>query len=150
MGKQLWNLVDRDEVEGDSTPCGSVMQDIPGTAQGCWFLNGVSETYPEDPHLALVRSNTRPDRAVLSVGNSVTGLASDTYEFVPQGIGPMNRDFADITPDGYIYGFEVEEFDGIIIVYMPDATTLWIEALGEATVDLTDRTFSDNKVVFVR
>jgi hypothetical protein len=150
MGTQLWNLVDREEIEGDSTPCGTVMQDVPGTAQGCWFLDGVSETYPEDPHLALVYSNTRPDRAVLSAGNSIPNLASGTYEFVPRKDGPLNRDFADITPDGYIYRFEVDRFDGVIIVSMPDASTLWIEALEGTTAGIVDRTFSDSKVVFVR
>ena len=62
---------------GDNRRVGSgTLQDLPGTAQGCWFLSGVSDTYPGDPHLALVRSNIYPARAVLLVGNSTPNLDS--------------------------------------------------------------------------
>jgi len=71
---KLLALVERDKVAGEELPCGSVMQDIPGTAQGNWFLSGIKETYTEDPHHALVCSNIRPGNAVLSVGNSVPNL----------------------------------------------------------------------------
>jgi len=147
---QLMALVQRDKIEGEELPCGSVLQDIPGTAQGCWFLSGLGETYPEDPHLALVRSNIRPGNAVLSVGNSVLYLESQAYELLPQDSGQLNRDFKDVTPDGQTYGFKVDYFEGIITVHMPDAETLWIEALIEATADPESWVFTDNKTVFVR
>ena len=143
-------LVDRDKVEGEDLPCGSVMQDIPGTAQGVWFLEGITETYPEDPHLALVHSNIHPARAVLSIGNSVPGLPSHAYDFLPEATGFLNRDFKDITPDGNIYGFQVYGFQGIIIISMPDAETLHIEALPEASTNPTSWAFSSNKAIFVR
>jgi hypothetical protein len=143
-------LVDRDEVEGEVLPCGSVMQDIPGTAQGIWFLEGITETYPEDPHLALVHSNIHPANAVLSVGNSVPGLPSYAYDFLPEDMGFLNRDFKDITPDGNIYGFQVYGFQGIIIISMPDSETLYIEALLGASTDPSSWSFTSNKVIFVR
>ena len=147
---QLLKLVERDMVEGERPPYGSVLQDIPGTAQGCWFLSGVDKTYPEDPHLALVHSNFHPSYAALSVGNSVRNLSSDEHEFLPKETGRLNRDFQDITPDGQIYGFQFNGFAGIIIMQMPDAETLWLEALTGATTDPTSWSFTGNKTVFVR
>jgi hypothetical protein len=147
---RLLKLVLRDEMEADSTPCGSVLQDVPETAQGCWFLSGVKETYPEDPHLALVHSNIRPRFAVLSVGNSIANLDSNAYEFLPEDSGLLNRDFMDITPDGHIYGFRIDGFEGTIIINMPDASSLWIEALKEASTDPASWAFSGNKTVFNR
>jgi len=146
----LRNLVQRETMEGDSTPCGSVLQDVPGTAQGCWFLSGIKETYPEDPHLALVHSNTRPSHAVLSVGNSIPNLESNTYEFLPMPSGLLNRDFKDIVPDGEIYGFQVDQFSGLIIIHMPDSETLWVEALKGATADPESWAFIGNKTIFER
>jgi hypothetical protein len=147
---RLLDLVYQDEVEGDSRARSATLQDLPGTAQGCWFLSGVSETYPEDPHLALVRSNIHPARAVLSVGNSIPSLESSAYELLPETLGLLNRDFRDITPDEQIYGFQIDHFAGIIIVQMPDAETLWIEALGGATADPASWAFTDEKTVFER
>ena len=63
-------------VPGDPHPCGRVMQDVPGTAQGCWFVEGTTSTYPEDPHLALVWSNHDPLECVVSCGTSVAGFGT--------------------------------------------------------------------------
>lgn len=159
---RLWNegaflahIHVRDKVEGDTAPYGSVNQDVPGAAQGAWFLSGISETYPENPHIALVHSNIHPDRAVLSIGNSIPGINSGVYEFLPKNSGLMNRDFPDIIPDGQIYGFQINgqyglAFYGIIIVMMPDTETLWIEALRGATTNPTSWAFTENKTVFKR
>ena len=147
---RLLDLVYQDKVEGDSRAGSGTLQDLPGTAQGCWFLSGVSETYPEDPHLALVRSNVHPARAVLSVGNSIPSLDSAAYEFLPETSGLLNRDFRDITPDEQRCGFRVDQFPGIIIVQMPDTETLWIEALRGATADPASWVFTDDKTVFER
>jgi hypothetical protein len=148
--EQLLQLVDREMSEGEGPPYGSVLQDIPGTAQGCWFLSGIKETYPEDLHLALVRSNIRPANAALSVGNSVPHLESKVYEFLPEESGLLNRDFRDIAADGRIYSFQVDQFDGIIIIQMIDSETLWFEALPGATTVKASWSFSENKAVFVR
>ncbi len=83
--------------------CGEVMQDIPGTAQGKWYLRGTTESFPEDPHLALVRDNKVPTRAVFSVGTSVPGLDSSTYRFNPNYEGSFNLDFAQVIPGEMIY-----------------------------------------------
>ena len=118
--------------------------------QGSWFLSGTIGSSPEDPHLALVHSNIHPDRAVFSIGISVPGIDSGAYEFLPRGQGLLNRDFPDNTADGRVYGFQVAWFEGIIIVMMHDAETLWIEALKGAGTGPTSWAFSQNKTVFVR
>jgi len=126
------------------------MQDVPGTAQGAWFLYGVNDTYPEDPHLALIHWNMHPDQRVLSIGNSIPNIDSGVYGFLPVSDGLLNRDFPDITPNGQIYGLQAGGFSGVIIVIMPDEETLWIEALQGATTDPTSWAFTENKTVFVR
>src|SRR5262245_17061885 len=45
--------------------CGTVMQDVPGTAQGRWFVN---DDVDERVHLALVRDYIDPVTAAFSVG----------------------------------------------------------------------------------
>jgi hypothetical protein len=147
---RLLDLIYQDEVKGDGGASSGTLQDLPGTAQGCWFLSGVSDTYPEDPHLALVRSNIHPARAVLSVGNSIPNLDSAAYEFLPETSGLLNRDFRDITPDEQVYGFRVDQVAGFIIVQMPDAETLWIETLKGATVNRASWVFTDDKTAFER
>jgi hypothetical protein len=120
-------------VYGDyaNTSYNLVLQDEPGTAQGCWFTEGTTNTYPEDPHLALVRSNIDLDTRVFSVGTSVQGLDSGKYEFIPHELGLINCDFSDLTPDGVIYGYRVQGNQGTIIVQMMGNSTLWVEALSE-------------------
>jgi hypothetical protein len=147
---RLLDLVYQDEVEGNSRTRSGTLQDLPGTAQGCWFLSGVSDTYPEDPHLALVHSNIHPARAALSVGNSIPNLDSAAYEFLPETSGLLNRDFRDITPNGQIYGFQIGPYAGIVLVEMPDAETLWVEAPRGATAKPLSWAFTDDKTVFER
>jgi hypothetical protein len=84
--------------------CGTIEQDVTGSAQGNWFFPGTS-TYPEDPHLALVHDNVLPNLGVFSVGNSVTTLPSGYYQFTPVASGQVNRDFQMVTP-GLIYCYE--------------------------------------------
>jgi hypothetical protein len=126
-----------------------VLQDIPGTAQGCWFKEGIIETYPEDPHLALVNSNVDPSLLVLSVGQSIQGLDSGRYDFTPKDTGWINREFKDITPDGNIYGFYADGYQGIIIIKMHNTSTLWVEAKNHTT-ETENWSFTENKTVFAR
>jgi hypothetical protein len=146
----LMNLIERDLWFADADPCASVFQDVPGTARGNWILEGIEWPHPEDPHLSLVYSSVRPGQAVLSVGTSIPGLESGLYEFTPLTSGRANRAFENITADGVVYGFRVSNYDGTIIVTMPDAETLWIEALPEARSCCDIWAFTDRKAVFER
>jgi hypothetical protein len=145
----LFNLVPGMNQTGDKKPCGSVLQDLPGTVQGCWFHEGVTDTYPEDPHLALVYSNLNSSQPVFSVGNSIQGINSGKYEFPPEKTGQINREFQDITPDDRIYGYYVNILEETIIITMPNPSTLWIEVLN-GSVEPESWAFTENKTIFVR
>ena len=56
-----------------SPTCGTIVQDVSGTAQGDWYRIG-SPDIPDNPHLALVHDNISPSTATLSVGSSVPGF----------------------------------------------------------------------------
>ena len=106
---QLAALVNRDKVEGEALPCGSVMQDLPGTAQGNWYLFGTGnypDTFPADPHVALVHDNVHPLLGAFSVGTSISGLKPDVYHFDPQTSGRVNLDFSRVTADGNVYCYD--------------------------------------------
>lgn len=54
--------------------CGTIMQDIAGTAQGDWFFPGAPYP-PDDPHLALIHHNIAYSTATFSVGSSIPEFA---------------------------------------------------------------------------
>ena len=117
--------------------CGEIAQDEPGTAQGAWFAKGVTDTYPEDPHLALVHDNVEPSVAVFSVGTSMaaSGLPAGLYYFDPAASGQVNRDFKDAEANGTLYCYETRDRFGeapapfVILLQMTNPTTLRIEQL---------------------
>ncbi len=127
----------------DGTPrtapplCGSVMQDIAGTAQGVWF-KPATPTYLEDPHLTLAHDNIDPGYGVFSVGNAVTasGLAAGTYYFTPASdpASRINQNFADVGPSAIYCYDNLTSFRGggplgsmVILTQLADAATLRIE-----------------------
>lgn len=148
--ESLISLVSRDPVDGEGLPCGSVIQDISGTAQGAWFLEGAPEYAQEDANLALVYSNFHPNQPVISTGTSIPGLVSGVYAFPPEDSGVLNRRFSDVVSGDDIFGYTFPEFPGTVIVFMPDPDTLWVEALPGGGTDPVSWKFSDDKTVFVR
>lgn len=82
--------------------CGEINQDIAGTVQGNWIKKGFPKT-PEDNNMALVKDNIDPEKQAISIGNSLPGLPSKVYYFVPQKTGFVNRDFSGVKADGNIY-----------------------------------------------
>ena len=116
----------------ESSVCGEVEQDEPGTAQGVWFVPGTTFTFPEDPHLTLAHDNVDPSTGVFSVGVSMgsSGLSSGLYYFDPASSGLVNRDFKDVTADGVVYCYETRDRFGseplpfIILVQLTSPTTV--------------------------
>ena len=49
--------------------CGEHMQDLPGTAQGNWFADETSGTYPERNRIALVHDNVDPTIPTFSISD---------------------------------------------------------------------------------
>jgi len=85
--------------------CGTVMQDISGTAQGNWF-SSPGRLAQEDTHLALVHDNVDPRQPIFSIGTSIPGLPTATYPFTIRDTGLVNRDFFQIRADSKVYCFE--------------------------------------------
>ncbi len=143
--------------------CGTVMQDLPGTAQGIWYVAGTVNEYPEDPHLALVHDNVDPTVATVSVGTSIPGLASQVYPFRPKASGLVNRDFGDITADARIYCFDSTAGiaswrsngaslagGSIVLLSLTTATTLRIERQARPACGAGPWTFGNGAVDFER
>jgi len=136
--------------------CGTIMFDSPSTAQGNWYKIGAPDS-PEDPHLALVRNNYRPDWGAFSSGTSVPGLSAPYY-FVPAASGLTQRDFAHITADGQIYCYDSfldplgQSITNIftILVHMPTPTTLRIERQATTSCSAGPWAFTSGAVDFQR
>ncbi len=147
---------------------GEYMQDLPGTAQGNWFIPGVSLAIPfqqPDQFLALVHEYLDAALPVFSVGNSINGLPVGVYGFKPQASGNLSRDFSAVRADGTVYcydsfltgkstgGIGMGSPRGVILLSMPSETTLRIEKRGPegSRCDASAAyTFSANATLFER
>lgn len=89
--------------------CGTIAQDVPGTAQGLWVLKGTDNVSGDDLHMALVHSNFDPSVGVFSIGTSLEGIGikSGTYNFDPKQSGVVNLDFDLVKPGSQFYCYEV-------------------------------------------
>jgi hypothetical protein len=111
--------------------CGTVAQDIAGTAQGKWYLAGTaSPTTGEDDQIALVHDNVDPAKPVFSVGNA--RLGTGRYFFTVRSSGLVNRDFGDVAADGNIRCFDsLSGASGagsaVFLVQLTSPTALMIE-----------------------
>jgi len=147
--------ITRETYPGDPYPFGRVMQDVPGTAQGCWFLPGASFP-PEDEHLALVVWNAFPSKNVFSIGAGLPSLSSGIYPFAPDRDGMLNAPFADIGADGQTHAWHLgpdwtpSGWIGTILVHMPDEETLWIEGIEGTIENPADWNFTAAKTIFQR
>jgi hypothetical protein len=74
--------------------CGTVMQDVPGTAQGIWASAGFAGPWDNAHQLALVRDNFDPARLILATGGGPLGIHE--RRFAPRDAGLVDRDFADV------------------------------------------------------
>ena len=86
--------------------CGTIMQDIPGTAQGDWFFPGASYP-PDDPHLALIHHNIAASTATISCGTSLPALtgAHDLNVKTVADTTRINYDWGLVT-DNQIYCYD--------------------------------------------
>jgi hypothetical protein len=121
---------------------GTLMQDAAGTAQGNWFTPGGANfmnTTNFEPFLALLHDHVDPGIPIVSMGSSVKGMRLGVYTFTPRASGTVDRDFADVRPDGQTYcyerfvggqtrsGLNLGATDGALLITMPTATTLRVE-----------------------
>ncbi len=136
--------------------CGTVYQEVEGTAQGRWYKT--LEGHPiEDQNVALVYDNFDPSIPVFSIGTKVPGLQSGTYRFAPRESGSVNRHFADVTPASGVNCFEGlsdrwgNVFAGLVfLVEMPNDTTLRIEAVQQASCGSGSWSLSGTAATYLR
>jgi hypothetical protein len=143
---------------------GVYMQDLPGTAQGNWFLPGASPaaTSSSDGHLALVHDYIGADEPLLVVGTGIKGLRAGQYSFRPRASGSTNLDFSAIKADARVYCFEgwkggttlgglpLAVAPGSVILTMPAADRLRIEYRpNAASCDLPGQ-FTDAASIYER
>ena len=66
-----------------SPVCGTIMQDVPGTAQGDWYFPGADTSF-ESAHLALDHDAVYTSTAVFSVGTSMPSILQGKEFFSPK------------------------------------------------------------------
>lgn len=144
---------------------GTYMQDLPGTAQGNWFLPGKTHSNSTDlsQFMGLAHDYVDPSQPLMSAGTSITGMKLGLYSFKAESGGLTNRDFSAITPDGNTYcydgfingqsagGLPLGKPSGVLLMAMPDAKTLKVELVsGSSCAALTSKTLSAGATTFVR
>ena len=104
--------------------CGTIMQDVPGTAQGDWYFPGAANL-DETVHLALVHDIVFTSSAVFSVGTAMTnfgGILQGKQYFVPKTTADGTRidyDF-NLVNDGQIYCYDTFTASSPLFAGSPD------------------------------
>ena len=107
-----------------SPTCGTIMQDVPGTAQGDWYFPGAANL-AESAHLALVHDIVFTSSAVFSVGTSMTnfgGILQTKQYFQPKTAPDGTRidyDF-NLVNDGQIYCYDTFSVASPVFAASPD------------------------------
>lgn len=128
--------------------CGTIAQDVAGTAQGRWFFDATGQ---EDHHLALVHQNWDPAIGAFSIGTQVPGTSPTVLQFAPVGTGRLNRDFSGVSADGKLYCYEPNNATGHVFIQLPSATQLKIEVTSSgACGDSTTWAFGAGVATFAR
>lgn len=144
---------------------GSYMQDLPGTAQGNWFLPGKyhGNTTDLSQFLGLAHDYVDPAQPMMAAGTSIQGMKLGLYSHTVEQSGLINRDFSAIKPDGNIYcidsyiqgqsagGVPIGKPSGILLLSLPDDIHLTVElAAGSSCGALTNWAFSAAATKFER
>ncbi|PXY73456.1 MAG: hypothetical protein CXX81_07590 [Methanobacteriota archaeon] len=133
-------------------PCGEIMFDIYGTAQGSWVKDGTprnSDTLYDEYGLGLYYDNIKQDDMIIS-SSSEGGYS---YRFVPSDTGLINRSFSSIVADGNVYCYETGyNPNDIILIQLIDDEHLKIERKNGplSCSESGDIEFSDDAELFVR
>jgi hypothetical protein len=130
--------------------CGTAAQDLPGKAQGNWYLAGWPPGFSEDAHLALVHDNVDPSLPAISLNISLDSVSPRvpplppdsrlpggvyTYQVYPFA-GRVNKDFAAVDPtERRVWCFEKLANAGggpplnqtVLLVQMPTAFDLYLK-----------------------
>lgn len=124
--------------------CGTIAQDVSGTAQGNWYLgNGSSdELERQGKMVALIHDNVDPKLGLFVLGNTFSKVV-----FSPTHSGLINREFSEVIPGQEIYCYQPDEvgsrasygthtqFKGSVLIQMPSASELDVEVRPEDCSD---------------
>jgi hypothetical protein len=114
--------------------CGTIMQDVVGTAQGSWFDAPPGDTNMENEGkaISLIHDNRFGLLGELVIGGQVS--QAGMVEFTTTHTGTINREPSEVTADGKIYCYENYDVEhvytgltGKFILQLVDANTLKIE-----------------------
>jgi len=129
--------------------CGTIAQDVAGTAQGIWVHEGATSIYPEDQNIALVHDNVDPTVGALSLGPPVLGVGSTVFRFTPAHSGLDNREFSEVTNDGQVYCYGPIS-TGAMMVKLDTATRLLADFQDGATCNGGPYVLTAGAAVFER
>jgi len=90
--------------------CGSILQNIVGTAQGDWFYGEKGKTR-SDGYLSLVPNNFDPSVGVISIGGTIR--QPEVINFLSNHSSTLNRDFSELKADGNIYCYKGDKDDAL-------------------------------------
>ncbi|MDE1870931.1 MAG: hypothetical protein KGI06_01695 [Candidatus Micrarchaeota archaeon] len=155
---ELYSIMNNTAKGSNGYPsCGTDMEDIAGTIQGNWYLNGSAATGPANSsqQMAIVHYYENPAIGVVSIGG-VVAQASLNY-FTPTSSGYINREPSQVTADGHIYcyyqnndntPYGASPLTGYFLVQLVNTNTLKIEYQNGACPQ-TPSSFS-NPTIYVR
>jgi len=129
--------------------CGTIAQDVAGTAQGIWVHEGAISIYPEDQNIALVHDNVDPTVGAFSLGPPVLGVGSTVFRFTPAHAGLDNREFSEVTNDGQVYCYGPIS-TGAMMVKLDTATRLLADFQDGATCNGGPYALTAGAAVFER
>ena len=126
---------------------GEIAYDVAGTLRGAW-INAAMTSVSESAHMAIVPDPIDPSIQSISMGMSQPNFAAGLYQYTPLPGGYVNRDPAQVTPDGHIYCFEFGGGRGVVLAQLESAASVKIEGragfmtcAGQQPFAFTDKTF---------
>lgn len=127
---------DRNEKRTIEPVCGTVDVDRKGTAQGHWFSRDHTQYSLEDKNMALTNDNKNPLQQAFSMGNSgeSKGYKSGVNYFMPEKSGTVNRDFAEVKPDGSVYCYETTSSPNIKTHGIGEKSVLYLSMPNDKTI----------------
>ena len=143
---------------------GTYVQDVPGAAQGNWFVPGRYHSNSSDlsASLGLASDYVNPGQPIMAVGNSISGMSMGLYSFNVQAQGLINRAFVEVRADGNTYcydgflpgqsagGMPLGRPNGVVLLSMPSDTMLKMELVAGSSCVATSRLFTTNATTFER
>jgi len=136
LKKHFYQFLGENEQRRVGEPiCGTIAQDVPGSAQGNWFdgKGQADKMEREGKTVSLIHDNVDPKLGVIVLGIKTKLAFSPTYS------GLVNREFSEVKPGQEIYCYHPdatgsratygthEQFKGSVLVRLVSAAELDIE-----------------------